>query len=106
MAREYASAGRHSQMARPACSQETSLCVACHVDALFSTGATLATRNGYPVVQRQQLQFLSERFYNNPRPFSDGFEQTATWARMISASANVLGRMSHLMDLFRRTDHW
>ena len=60
----------------------------------------LRDRNGYPVVQRQQLQFLTERFYNNPRPFY-GFEQTgAVWARVISAPANVLGRMSHLLDIF------
>jgi hypothetical protein len=59
-----------------------------------------ATRNGYLVVMRQQVQFLSERFYNNPRPFY-GFEaQGAVWARMISAPANVLGRMSHLMSIF------
>jgi hypothetical protein len=79
--------------------QETSLCVACHVTHFSQRAQLYATRNGYPVVQRQQLQFLTERFYNNPRPFY-GFEQSATWARMISASANVLGRMSHLMDLF------
>jgi hypothetical protein len=81
--------------------QETSLCVACHVTHFSQRAQLYATRNGYPVVQRQQLQFLSERFYNNPRPFY-GFEQNATWARMISASANVLGRMSHLMDLFEQ----
>ena len=48
--------------------------VPCH--ALFSTRSAVCTRNGYPVVQRQQLQFLTERFYNNPRPFY-GFEQGA-----------------------------
>src|SRR5262249_12990540 len=59
-----------------------------------------ATRNGYPVVQRQQLQFLTERFYNNPRPFY-GFEQEgAVWARVISAPGTVLRRMSHLLDIF------
>ncbi|MBC7925129.1 MAG: hypothetical protein H7039_05680 [Bryobacteraceae bacterium] len=79
--------------------QETSLCVACHATHFPQRAQLYAARNGYPVVQRQQLQFLSERFYNNPRPFY-GFEETATWARMISAGANVLGRMSHLMDLF------
>jgi hypothetical protein len=80
--------------------QETSLCVGCHTTHFPQRAQLYAARNGYPVVQRQQLQFLSERFYNNPRPFY-GFEaQGATWARMISASANVLGRMSHLMDLF------
>ena len=80
--------------------QETSLCVGCHTTHFPQRAQLYATRNGYPVVQRQQLQFLSERFYNNPRPFY-GFEQEgATWARMISAAANVLGRMSHLMDVF------
>jgi hypothetical protein len=80
--------------------QETSLCVGCHTTHFPQRAQLYATRSGYPVVQRQQLQFLSERFYNNPRPFY-GFEQEgATWARMISAAANVLGRMSHLMDLF------
>ncbi len=80
--------------------QETSLCVGCHTTHFPQRAQLYATRNGYPVVQRQQLQFLSERFYNNPRPFYGFEEQGATWARMISAAANVLGRMSHLMDIF------
>jgi hypothetical protein len=80
--------------------QETSLCVGCHATHFPQRAQLYAARNGYPVVQRQQLQFLSERFYNNPRPFYGFEEQGATWARMISAAANVLGRMSHLMDLF------
>ncbi len=79
--------------------QETSLCVACHPTHFSQRAQLYATRNGYPVVQRQELQFLAERFYNNPRPFY-GFEQNATWARMISAAANVLGRMSHLMTIY------
>lgn len=80
--------------------QETSLCVGCHTTHFPQRAQLYATRNGYPVVQRQQLQFLSERFYNNPRPFYGFEEQGATWARMISAPANVLGRMSHLMGIF------
>ena len=80
--------------------QETSLCVGCHTTHFPLRAALYAARNGYPVVQRQQLQFLTERFYNNPRPFY-GFEQEgAVWARVISAPANVLGRMAHLIDLF------
>jgi hypothetical protein len=80
--------------------QETSLCVACHTTHFPLRAQLYAMRNGYPVVQRQQLQFLMERFYSNPRPFY-GFEQEgAVWARMISAPANVLGRMSHLADIF------
>ena len=80
--------------------QETSLCVACHATHFSQRAQLYAARNGYPVVQRQQLQFLSERFYNNPRPFYGFEEQGAVWSRVISAPANVLGRMSHLMDLF------
>lgn len=80
--------------------QETSLCVGCHPSHFSQRAQLYAARNGYPVVQRQQLQFLSERFYNNPRPFYGFEQQGAVWARVISAPANVLSRMSHLMDLF------
>ena len=82
--------------------QETSLCVGCHPTHFSQRAQLYAARNGYPVVQRQQLQFLSERFYNNPRPFYGFEQQGAVWARMISAPANVLSRMSHLMDVFER----
>src|SRR5690242_11408449 len=78
--------------------QETSLCVGCHVTHFPLRAQMYATRNGYPIVQRQQVQFLTERFYNNPRPFYGFEEQGAAWARMISAPANVLSRMSHLLD--------
>lgn len=82
--------------------QETSLCVACHTTHFPLRAQLYAARNGYAVVERQQLQFLSERFYNNPRPFY-GFEhEGAVWARVISAPANVLGRMSHLLDIFEQ----
>lgn len=80
--------------------QETSLCVGCHVSHFSQRAQLYAAVNGYPVVQREELKFLSDRFYNNPRPFY-GFErQGAVWARVISAPANVLSRMSHLMDIF------
>jgi hypothetical protein len=80
--------------------QETSLCVGCHTTHFPLRAQLYATRNGYPVVMRQQVQFLTERFYNNPRPFYGFEEQGAVWARMISAPANVLGRMSHLMSIY------
>jgi hypothetical protein len=80
--------------------QETSLCVACHVSHFSQRAQLYAAVNGYPVAQRQELKFLSDRFYNNPRPFY-GFENDgAVWSRVISAPANVLSRMSHLMDIF------
>ena len=91
--------------------QETSLCVACHASHFSQRAQLYAVANGYPVVQRQQLQFLEERFYNNPRPFY-GFEtqgdqkQGAVWSRVISAPANVLSRMSVLTSLFEeRVSH-
>ena len=40
------------------------------------------------------LQFLTERFYNSPRPFY-GYPE-ASWTRVISASANVMSRISVL----------
>ncbi|HUS06230.1 MAG TPA: HEAT repeat domain-containing protein [Bryobacteraceae bacterium] len=82
--------------------QETSLCVACHATHFPQRAQLYATRNGYPVVFRQQLQFLTERFYNNPRPFYGFEKEGAVWARVISAPANVLGRMSHLMDVYEK----
>ena len=82
--------------------QETSLCVACHPTHFSQRAQLYAVQNGYAVHERQQLQFLSERFYNNPRPFY-GFEhEGAVWARVISAPANVLSRMAVLLDLFEQ----
>jgi hypothetical protein len=80
--------------------QETSLCVGCHPSHFSQRAQLYAQANGYPVVQRQQLQFLQERFYNNPRPFYGFEDQGAVWARVISAPANVLSRMSLLTSMF------
>lgn len=80
--------------------QETSLCVGCHATHFPLRAQLYASRQGYRVTMRQELQFLVERFYNNPRPFYGFEQQGAVWARVISAPANVLGRMSHLMDIF------
>jgi hypothetical protein len=82
--------------------QETSLCVACHPTHFSQRAQLYAARNGYPVEMREQLRFLSERFYNNPRPLYGFEDANASWARVISAPANVLGRMSHLMNVFER----
>src|SRR6185436_10760821 len=82
--------------------QETSLCVACHVTHFPQRAQLYAARHGYGVNQRQQAQFLTERFYNNPRPFYGFEKEGAVWARVISAPANVLGRMSVLLDLFEQ----
>ena len=82
--------------------QETSLCVACHASHFSQRAQLYSLANGYPLVQRQQLHFLEERFYNNPRPFY-GFEtEGAVWARVISAPANVLSRMDVLTGMFEQ----
>jgi hypothetical protein len=82
--------------------QETSLCVACHVSHFSQRAQLYSAVHGYPVNQRDELKFLTDRFYNNPRPFY-GFEKDgAVWARVISAPANVLSRMSVLMDVYEQ----
>ncbi len=80
--------------------QETSLCVGCHTTHFPLRAALYALRDGYAPVQREELQFLTERFYNNPRPLYGFEEQGAVWARVISAPANVLSRMSHLLSIY------
>jgi HEAT repeat protein len=82
--------------------QETSLCVACHPTHFSQRAQLYALRNGYAVTGRQQLQFLAERFYNNPRPFYGYEAQGASWARVISAPANVLGRMAALLNIYEK----
>ncbi len=80
--------------------QETSLCVSCHPSHFSQRAQLVAATHGYPVEQRQQLAFLEERFYNNPRPFY-GFEADgAVWNRVISAPANVLSRMAVITAMF------
>lgn len=82
--------------------QETSLCVGCHTSHFSQRAQLYSIANGYPVVQRQQLHFLQERFYNNPRPFY-GFERDgAVWSRVISAPANVLSRIDTLTGMFEQ----
>ncbi len=55
-----------------------------------------------PWCSGSSLQFLEERFYNNPRPFYGFEKQGAVWSRVISAPANVLSRISVLTSLFEQ----
>jgi hypothetical protein len=82
--------------------QETSLCVACHASHFSQRAQLYAVANGYPVWQRAQLHFLQERFANNPRPFYGFEDHGAVWARVISAPANVLSRMSVLGGMYEQ----
>ena len=82
--------------------QETSLCVACHASHFSQRAQLYAIANGYPLAQREQLHFLQERFANNPRPFYGFEDHGAVWARVISAPANVLSRMSVLAGMYEQ----
>ena len=75
---------------------ETSTCVACHPTHFTTQSAMAAVKAGYPVEQPYAMQFLVERLTNNPVPFHGHPE--AVWARMIPAPANVLGRLSTIVQ--------
>jgi HEAT repeat protein len=77
---------------------ETTTCIACHATHFTTRAELIARQNGYPVFKRPQLQFLTERLYNNPRPFYG--HPDASWARVISASANVLSRLASILNLY------
>jgi hypothetical protein len=98
----HANTPRHGGLVNRVASNhfETQLCIACHATH-FSTRAELtAKQNGYPVVKRSSLQFLTERLANNPLPFYG--HQEAYWTRVISASANVMSRLASLVDQYDR----
>jgi hypothetical protein len=98
----HANTPRHGGLVNRVASNhfETQLCIACHATH-FSTRAELtAKQNGYPVVKRSSLQFLTERLANNPLPFYG--HQDAYWTRVISASANVMSRLASLVDQYDR----
>ena len=82
--------------------QETSLCVACHPTHFTLRAQLYANRHGYATHYPNQLAFLTERFYNNPRPLYGFEKEGAVWSRVISAGANVLSRMSHLSSLYEQ----
>lgn len=76
---------------------ETQLCIACHATHFPVRAELTAKHNGYAVMKRPALEFLTERLANNPRPFY-GFPE-ASWTRVISASANVMSRLASLVSI-------
>ncbi len=76
---------------------ETQLCIACHATHFPTRAELTAKHNGYAVMKRSSLEFLTERLANNPRPFY-GFPE-ASWTRVISASANVMSRLASLVNI-------
>jgi HEAT repeat protein len=79
---------------------ETQLCIACHATHFSTRAELIANQNGYPVMKRSSLQFLTERLANNPLPFYG--HPDAYWTRVISASANVMSRLASLVDQYDR----
>lgn len=77
---------------------ETTTCIACHATHFTTRAELIARQNGYPVLKRAPLQFLTERLYNNPRPFYGHPE--ASWSRVISAAANVLSRLASILNMY------
>jgi hypothetical protein len=92
--------GVYDRIATP--HQETTLCVACHPTHFTLRAQLYANRHGYATNYPRQLEFLAERFYNNPRPLYGFEKEGAVWSRVISAGANVLSRMSHLTALYEQ----
>jgi HEAT repeat protein len=76
---------------------ETQLCIACHATHFSTRAGLTAKQNGYAVMKRSSLQFLTERLENNPRPFYG--HPDAYWTRVISASANVMSRLATLVNI-------
>ncbi len=75
---------------------ETSTCLGCHATHFTTQSAMTAVKSGYAVEQPFAMQFLVERLANNPVPFHG--HPDALWARMIPAPANVLGRLSTIVQ--------
>jgi HEAT repeat protein len=75
---------------------ETSTCLGCHATHFTTQSAMSAVKAGYPIEQPFAMQFLIERLANNPVPFHG--HPDALWARMIPAPANVLGRLSTIVQ--------
>lgn len=75
---------------------ETSTCIACHPTHFTTQSVITAARAGYRIQQPFAFQFLAERLANNPVPFPG--HPGVVWARMIPSPANVLGRLSTILQ--------
>lgn len=70
---------------------ETELCIACHPSQFTTRGELTAIRNGYPPVQREALEFITDRLYNNARPLYG--EPGTNWVRVIYSARAVASRL-------------
>ena len=79
---------------------ETQLCIACHPAQFTTRGYLTAVHNGYPPTQRAQLEFLTDRLYNNARPLYG--ETHTNWVRVIYTARTVSSRLPLIVDQFEQ----
>jgi hypothetical protein len=79
---------------------ETQLCIACHPAQFTTRGYLTAVKNGYAPRQRAQLEFLTDRIYNNARPLYG--EPNTNWVRVIYTARTVSSRLPLITNQFEQ----
>ncbi len=79
---------------------ETQLCIACHPAQFTMRGYLTAVHNGYAPTQRPQLEFLTDRLYNNARPLYG--EPDTNWVRVIYTARTVASRLPLITNQFEQ----
>ena len=79
---------------------ETQLCIACHPAQFTTRGYLTAVHNGYAPRQRAQLEFLTDRLYNNARPLYG--EPNTNWVRVIYTARTVSSRLPLIADQYEQ----
>lgn len=77
---------------------ETQLCIACHPTQFTARGYLTAVQNGYPPMQREALEFIADRIYNNSRPLYG--EPDTNWVRVIYSARTVASRLPVIAHLY------
>ncbi len=77
---------------------ETQLCIACHPTQFSTRGYLTAVKNGYPPTQREALEFITDRIYNNARPLYG--EPDTNWVRVIYSARTVASRLPVIAHLY------
>jgi HEAT repeat protein len=79
---------------------ETQLCIACHPAQFTTRGYLTAVKNGYAPTQRAQLEFLTDRIYNNARPLYG--ETNTNWVRVIYTARTEASRLPLITNQFEQ----
>jgi HEAT repeat protein len=79
---------------------ETQLCIACHPAQFTTRGYLTAVQKGYPPTQRESLEFLLDRIYNNARPLYG--EPNTNWVRVIYTARTVSSRLPLIAQQFEQ----